>query len=177
MALCIPACDQGRLWAPEKSRALLRLGCHTSLLQSSVVARMESPEVKHLGEIAGTQGWKDLLGSASPFPCYHKSLGINLWLLLIKPSLSSGLSLLFHLQLWRTSLSPEWSKRMNFHGVSFLRFFILKWCCKMGHLFCPNSTSALWWHPRHLQNLAPGRGSNHFIVVAPRLLAPAFLLV
>lgn len=31
--------------------------------------------------------------------------------------------------------------------------------------------------PHRLQDLAPGEGSNHFIVVAPRLLGPtAFLL-
>lgn len=115
-----------------------QLGCHLTY-----AGQWGSLNGKHLSEIAGTRGWKDLPGSASPFPCYHKSLLIDLWLLLIKPSLSSGLGSLFHLQIWRISLSPEGSKIMNFMVSPFSFFLILKLYWKVGHLFCPVRTPVL----------------------------------
>lgn len=76
VALCIPACDQGMPWAPEKSHS--QLGCHLTH-----AGQWGSLNGKHLSEIAGTRGWKDLPGSASPFPYYspfryNKSLVIDL---------------------------------------------------------------------------------------------------
>lgn len=115
------------LWAPEKSHtASLTV---TLLMQGTGVAWMEGTllnvVVSLQVSLAGTWGWKDPPGSASPFPCYYKSLVIDLWLLLIKPSLSSGLGFLFHLQLWRISLSPEGSKSINSMVSPFFFFFFL----------------------------------------------------